>query len=92
MSSIYRCQKAVILEKDHDVLDDPPQFIVECALDLDEVEEISETIDKDGALYKNRASVHFLNGQSVIVMVPFEKILAAWEEAINASVLLRRFG
>ena len=92
MPSLYRCRKYVLLKSEDNVLENPPEYIVEAGVDLDEIREISEAINEEGAVYWGRCIVHFYNGDRVMLDMPFGAIFEAWQQASNKAVLLRRFG
>ena len=93
MPSLYRCRKVVVLKTEDEILTEPPEHIVNVAIDLDEVEEIAETLEPDGPIFEDRCSVHFKSGNdNIIAVVTFETLFKAWQEACNTAVLLRRFG
>lgn len=92
MPSLYRCRKFVVLTSEDDVLDNPPEYIVETGIDLDEIREVSGALGDEGEIFSDRCLAHFYNGDRVMVDKPFETLFQAWQEALNTAVLLRRFG
>ena len=92
MPSLYRCRKVVLLISEDNVLDDPPEYIVEVGIDLDEIREVCEALGDEGEIFSDRCLVHFYNGDREMLDKPFDTVFKAWQEACNTAVLLRRFG